>query len=66
MDDTLIATDTSNNPETFVHMDSALGKAIQLWSKDRPVPLTIAVELMELGYDVATLERVHRPSFKRI
>jgi hypothetical protein len=64
MDDNLIAVDTSNNPEAYVHMDSALGKAIQRWSKDQPISLTIAVELMELGYDVATLERAHRPSFR--
>jgi hypothetical protein len=45
-------------------MDSALGKAIQRWSKDLPIPMTIAVELMELGYDVPSLERAHRPSFR--
>jgi hypothetical protein len=64
MDDNLIAVDTSNNPEAYVHMDSALGKAIQRWSKDLPIPMTIAVELMELGYDVPSLERAHRPSFR--
>lgn len=61
MDDDLIAVKAnSNNPEDFVRMDSALGRAIQLWSNGRPIPMTLAVELMEEGYDVASLERAHR------
>lgn len=59
MDDNLIAIDTNNSPDSYVTMQSALGQAIQLWSKGKRIPLTIAVELMEEGYDVPALERAH-------
>jgi hypothetical protein len=39
---------------------SALGKAIALWQAGKSIPLTLAVELMAEGYDVAALERAHR------
>lgn len=38
---------------------SALGRAIALWSQGKRIPITIAAELMQDGYDVASLERRH-------
>lgn len=45
------------NTTTF---QSALGRAIALWSQGKNIPLTLAVKLMEQGYDVPSLERAHR------
>jgi|HigsolmetaAR202D_1030399.scaffolds.fasta_scaffold04708_3 hypothetical protein len=45
------------NPMNF---QSALGRAIAIWSQGKNIPLTLAVELMQQGYDVAALERAHR------
>ncbi len=39
---------------------SALGRAIAIWSRGQRIPLTLAAELMEDGYDVPALERAHR------
>lgn len=39
---------------------SALGRAIAIWSQGKNIPVTLAVELMQQGYDVAALERAHR------
>lgn len=39
---------------------SALGRAIAIWSQGRAIPMTLAAELMEQGYDVPALERAHR------
>ena len=47
----------SNSTLTF---QSALGRAIALWSQGKSIPLTLAAELMEQGYDLPTLERAHR------
>lgn len=38
---------------------SPLGRAIEIWKSGRPVSLTLAVQLMEEGYDVSTLERFY-------
>jgi hypothetical protein len=38
---------------------SALGKAIALWSAGRNIPFTLAVELVEQGYDVGALRQAH-------
>ena len=38
---------------------SALGKAIAIWSQGRHIPLTLAAELIEQGYDVGILQRQH-------
>lgn len=40
--------------------ESALGKAIAIWSSGRRIPFALAVELVEQGYDVGTLEKAHR------
>lgn len=49
--------------EDFDHKEaeygSALGRAIQQWSNGLPIPLTLAVELMEQGFDVPALEARH-------
>lgn len=39
---------------------SALGRAIALWSQGQRIPMTLAAELMRQGYDVPALERAHR------
>ena len=50
--------DTANT----VQFTSALGKAIATWSQGKHIPLTLAVELIEEGYDLNSLQRRH---FKR-
>jgi hypothetical protein len=42
-------------------MESILGQAIAIWRTGRRISLVLAVKLMEEGYDVAALERRHRP-----
>jgi hypothetical protein len=42
-------------------MESILGQAIAIWRAGRRISLVLAVKLMEEGYDVAALERRHRP-----
>lgn len=37
--------------------DSALGRAIAQWRTGRPIPLTLATELINQGYDLPSLER---------
>ena len=44
------------NPDNY---ESALGKAIAYWRSGRPIPLTLATELMAEGYDVGVLEAQH-------
>ena len=39
---------------------SALGRAIAIWSEGRNIPMTLAAELMAEGYDLHSLERRHR------
>jgi len=36
-------------------------KALRFWRRDLPLPLDLAVKLMEAGYDVVSLELQHRP-----
>jgi hypothetical protein len=43
-----------------VEFQSALGRAIAIWSQGRNIPLTLATQLMEDGYIVADLERRYR------
>lgn len=38
----------------------ALTRAIAQWTHGYTIPLTLAVELMEAGYDVAALEAQYR------
>lgn len=45
---------THNDPEQYV---SALGRAIAYWTNGSNIPLTVASELIEQGYDVGALER---------
>ena len=42
------------DPDIF---ESALGRAIAQWRTGRPIPLTLATELMDQGYDLPSLER---------
>jgi hypothetical protein len=46
------------HPET-TQFQSALGRAIALWSQGRRINLDIAAELIEQGYDLQSLERRH-------
>lgn len=39
--------------------ESALGRALAMWRAGKHIPLTLAAELMEEGFDVPTLERAH-------
>jgi hypothetical protein len=39
---------------------SALSRAMFFWANGRPIPLTLAAELMAQGYDVKALEDLHR------
>lgn len=55
---------TPNTPTTQDHImsddfTSPLGRAIAIWNTGRPISLTLAVKLMEEGYDVTALERHH-------
>lgn len=47
------------NTDTL-EFQSALGRAIAIWSQGKNIPLNLAVALMEDGYDVPRLERIHR------
>lgn len=42
-----------------IQFTSALGKAIAIWSQGRHIPLTLASELIEQGYDLGILQRRH-------
>jgi hypothetical protein len=42
--------------------ESPLGRAIAIWSTGKNIPLTLAAQLMEDGYIVSDLERIHRKS----
>lgn len=42
--------------EAIEEYQSAIGKAIDLWSKGKHIPLTLYTELLENGYDVPRLE----------
>jgi len=46
--------------DTHVSAQSALGRAIQLWSQGRRISLVLAAELMDQGYDLPGLERAYR------
>lgn len=43
-----------------LEFQSALGRAIAIWSQGRNIPLSLAAQLMEDGFDVSRLERVYR------
>jgi hypothetical protein len=47
------------NSTDTLGFQSALGRAIALWSQGKRIPLTIAAELIEDGYDLQSLERRH-------
>lgn len=36
--------------------DEQLQQAIEQWESGRPIPLTLATDLMQKGYDVVSLE----------
>lgn len=42
--------------EAVAEYNSAIGKAIDLWSKGKHIPMTLYTELLENGYDVPRLE----------
>lgn len=42
------------------HTPPTLARAVALWEQDKPIPMTLAAELMEFGYDVKRLEREYR------
>ena len=42
------------------YLPPTLARAVALWEQDKPIPMTLAVELMEFGYDVKRLEREYR------
>ena len=45
-----------NEPDQY---ESALGRAIAQWRTGRPIPMTLAAELLQQGFDVAALEARH-------
>jgi len=47
------------NSTDTLGFQSALGRAIALWSQGRHIPFTLAAELIEQGYDVGSLQRFH-------
>lgn len=42
--------------EAVDEYNSAIGKAIDMWSKGKLIPMTLYTELLENGYDVPRLE----------
>lgn len=48
-----------NEHEVSDQYESALGRAIAQWRTGRPIPMTLAAELMQQGYDVPALEARH-------
>ena len=42
--------------DNYHHYYSALGKAIAYWRSGHIIPLSLAVELMDDGYDIGVLE----------
>jgi hypothetical protein len=50
-----------NTPKKEPEMQpaSALSRALALWAAGKRIPLNIAADLMEQGYDVPSLERRH-------
>jgi len=46
--------------ETAYFNGTALERAIEQWKHGWTIPLTLATELMELGYDVSALEARYR------
>lgn len=53
---TIMDQNYTDDADRFV---SALGRAIAHWQSGRRIPMTLAAELMEQGYDVPALERKH-------
>lgn len=51
--------DNMQNEQPIERYESALGRAIQQWQAGRPIPMTLAVELMAQGFDVPSLEARH-------
>lgn len=39
--------------------ESALGRALRFWSRGQHIPMDLFSELVELGFDVPTLEAKH-------
>jgi hypothetical protein len=45
--------------EDTVEFTTPLAKAIAVWSQGRRISLTLATQLLQEGYDLASLERRH-------
>jgi hypothetical protein len=46
--------------DTHTSAQSALGKAILIWQRGERIPMSLAAELMQDGYDLPGLERAYR------
>ena len=63
MDDFDYPIPTIDNPPTNGNTDrgdhSTLGKAVSMWREGHRIPMTLAQDLMEQGFDVPSLEAHH-------